>query len=241
MKYKVVIPETIITLETKGNEKLPLGTLVTLSLPVNEQNTIPVFETPPVVIPDKPVVPISSTTTTTTTRNNNNISPVPHFDQTFFNPEFRAKNKDFVSLGNANFLKMNNSDWTIVLNIRFIHFADDVRVVGSASASSAGSSLQIGVLKGGVLWVDTYIGGMTAGNLELNRWYEIAVCHSAFGEEMIYVDKVFRAKGDVPVFNSLDEVYVGRWMGYYFDFDLSRIRIYSKVLSSQEIQNIQNE
>jgi len=112
------------------------------------------------------------------------------------------------------------------------------RVIGSAAYDSARNSLQRGTLEDGTLWVGPYHGGMTADKVEHKRCYEYAASHNRAREEKIYVDKtLLRATGNIPAFKSEDEVYVGRWLNGYSDFDLKRIRIYP-MLSDDEVKNL---
>ena len=241
MKLQVTIPETIVTLETKYGS-LPKGTFIQLSVPVKELVTTPVTlsevegsstplgltpaPAPPTPTP-APVIPAEEIEA-------DRLYLIPTFDRKYEQVEFR--NKRFDTLGKAPELGLSDSNWTMVLNVRFTTFDNHIRVIGSASVSGAGSSLQIGVLKGGILWVDTFHGAMTADRLELNKWYQIAVSHNRAGEEKIYIDKSLnRHTGNIPVFKSNDNVYVGRWGNEYADFDLSRVRIYP-LLSDEEVK-----
>jgi len=227
MKITVTIPETIVTLETKAGT-LPDGTYIQLSVPVRGLVTTPQpTPTPQPVIP-APIPtpePVSS-------------APVARVDRKYTDVVFRSAAKRFDTLGTAPELGIDDADWTMVLNVRFVNFDTHHRVIGSATTAGAGSSLQIGVLQGGILWVDTFMGAMTADVLELNRWYEIAISHSKTGEEKIYIDKkLSRHAGNIPVFKSDADVYVGRWGNTYADFDLSRVRIYP-LLSTEEIGQV---
>jgi hypothetical protein len=134
-------------------------------------------------------------------------------------------------------LGLSDAEWSIVLNVRFVNFNTEQRIIGSATYSGAGSSLQIGTLKNGALWVDT-IGGMeTNDKVELNRWYEVIVSHHTNGLEKIHLDKKLIHQGHVPTFHSTDDVYVGRWLNTYHDFDLKRVRIYP-LLSEEEVKGL---
>jgi hypothetical protein len=243
MKYTVTIPETLVTLETSTGT-LPEGTMVQLSVPVKGLKTVPVSE--PTPVPEKPAEPIPAPTPTSAQPDTPQEVEVPelptrsitpNFDRSYDPVEFRKTDKRFDVLGKAPDLGISDSNWTIVINVRFTDFSRHQRVIGSATASSAGSSIQIGVLKGGILWVDTFQGAMTAGQLEVNKWYEIAITHNRVGQESIYIDKKLIALTSVPVFKSQDDVYVGRWLNDYFDFDLKRVRIYH-LLSTEEIELI---
>jgi len=239
MKHTVTIPETIVTLETKAGT-LPDGTFIQLSVPVRGLVTTPQpTPTPQPVIPapvPQPVTPVIPAPIPTPEPVSS--APVARVDRRYANSEFRASAKRFDTLGKAPELGIDDADWTMVLNVRFVNFDDNHRVIGSATTAGAGSSLQIGVLKGGILWVDTFMGAMTADVLELNRWYELAISHSRTGEEKIYIDKkLSRHAGNIPVFKSDADVYVGRWGNTYSDFDLSRVRIYP-LLSTEEIGRI---
>jgi hypothetical protein len=152
---------------------------------------------------------------------------------------FRKEDKRFDTLGTAVELGLSQADWTMVLDVRFVDFSVHQRVIGSATSSGAGSSLQVGVLEGGFLWVDTFMGGMTADQVELNRWYQMAISHYKEGAEKIFLDKKLLRYTSIPVFNSEAEIYVGRWLSDYSDFDLKRVRIYS-LLSNKEIQEIKD-
>jgi len=234
MRYQVTIPETLVTLETTS--LLPEGTTLFISLPVKglpvtqAPDPAPITEVPepaPVEAPaPPPVAPVIPHT-----------SHNPIFDRKYDQVQFR--NRRFDTLGKAPALGLSDSNWTIVLNVRFINFENHIRVIGSATVSGAGSSLQIGALKkDGFFWVDTFQGAMTGDTLELNRWYELAISHNRAGEEKLYIDKKLnRHSGNIPVFKSNDDIYVGRWGNDYFDFDLSRVRIYP-LLSDSEIQEI---
>lgn len=242
MKYTVTIPETLVTLETSTGT-LPEGTMVQLSVPVKGLKTVPVTDATPV--PEKPAEPIPAPIPTPAPVPPKAVEVpelptrtiTPNFDRTYDAVEFRRADKRFDVLGKAPDLGLSDSNWTIVLNVRFTDFSRHQRVIGSATASGAGSSLQIGVLKGGILWVDTFQGAMTAGQLEINKWYEIAITHNRVGQESIYIDKKLIAHTGVPVFKSQDDVYVGRWLNDYFDFDLKRVRIYP-LLSDEEVKEI---
>jgi hypothetical protein len=230
MKLTVTIPEIIVTIETKTGT-LPAGTMMQLSVPVRDLVITPIPETQPIPIPEPTPTPIPVPEP--------EPEPIhtPRFERNYFDPTFRSTQKNFENIGKATDLGLSDSNWTIVLNVRFTDFSKHQRVIGSATASGAGSSLQIGILGGGILWVDTFHGGMTAGQLELNRWYEIAVSHNRVGQEKIYVDKKLVSAGNVPVFKSNSDVYVGRWVNEYYDFDLWKIRIYP-LLSDEEIASL---
>lgn len=204
--------------------------MVQLSVPVKGLASKPV-ETPiPITAPTPaPVLPEPPQIITGT---------APTFDRTYENVEFRASAKRFNLLGNAMTLGLSDADWTIVLNVRFVNFDTEQRIIGSSTYSGAGSSLQIGTLRDGSLWIDT-IGGMsTQDKVELNRWYEIAVSHHTNGLEKIYLDKKLIHQGHVPTFHSTADIYVGRWLNGYHDFDLKRVRIY-QLLSDAEVGSLQ--
>jgi len=239
MILTVTIPETIVTLETKAGT-LPDGTFIQLSVPVRGLVTTPQpTPTPQPVIPapvPQPVTPVIPAPIPTPEPVSS--APVARFDRRYADVAFRSAAKRFDTLGKAPELGIDDADWTMVLNVRFVNFDSHQRVIGSATTAGAGSSLQIGVLKGGILWVDTFMGAMTADVLELNRWYEIAISHQKNGKERIYIDKKLAANaGNIPVFKSNDDIYVGRWGNTYADFDLSRVRIYPH-LSTEEIGRI---
>jgi len=239
MKIQVTIPETIVTLETKAGT-LPDGTYIQLSVPVKGLVTTPQpTPTPQPVIPapvPQPVTPVIPAPIPTPEPVSS--APVARFDRKYADVVFRSAAKRFDTLGTAPELGIDDADWTMVLNVRFVNFDSHQRVIGSATTAGAGSSLQIGVLKGGILWVDTFMGAMTADVLELNRWYELAISHQKNGKERIYIDKKLSANaGNIPVFKSNDDIYVGRWGNTYADFDLSRVRIYPH-LSTEEIGRI---
>jgi len=249
MKHTVTIPETIVTLETKG-DALPEGTMIQLSvpvkgLPVTPPVTPPVTlsgvegvqnETPaptplpvpePIEVPDTEELPVWI-----------GSEPQPTLDRSYDPVEFRSSAKRSNLLGNAMTLGLSDADWTMVLNVRFVNFDTEQRIIGSATYSGAGSSLQIGTLRDGSLWIDT-IGGMsTQDKVELNRWYEIAVSHHTNGLEKIYLDKKLIHQGHVPTFHSTADIYVGRWLNGYHDFDLKRVRIY-QLLSDAEVGSLQ--
>jgi hypothetical protein len=267
MKYTVIIPETLVTLETSSGT-LPEGTTVLLSVPVKGLKTVPLVtpstgaagaadnevpkptpeigfdsaqpdrdvtlsevEGPKPTPPAKPVeVPELPTRTIT-----------PTFDRIYDPVEFRSAAKRFDVLGKAHDLGLSDSDWTIVLNVLFTDFSTEQRVIGSASVSGAGSSLQLGVQQGGLLWMDTFHGAMVGDRLELNRWYELAFSHMRNGQEKLYINKQLnRHSGNIPIFKSQDDLYVGRWGGNTFaDFDLKRVRIYP-LLSDEEIKEIRD-
>lgn len=232
MKYQATIPETIVKVETK-NGKLPQGAGISIFVPFKE--SIPIEPTPE---PESPVnTPIPEPEPTPQETEDLEAIPEPTFDQIYENVEFR--NKRFEIIGNAEVFGMSEQNWTIVLNVRFIRFDQVCRVIGSANnTSDAGSSLQIGVLPGGLFWVDTFKGGLTVSEkLNTNQWYQIAVCHNANGEEAIYIDGKLKTRGKIPVFKSNTNIYVGRWINQYFEFDCKRIRIYSKILSEEEIKS----
>jgi hypothetical protein len=239
MKITVTIPETIVTLETKAGT-LPDGTYIQLSVPVRGLVTTPQpTPTPQPVIPalvPQPVTPVIPAPIPAPEPVSS--APVARFDRKYTDVVFRSAAKRFDTIGKATDLGLSDANWTMVLNVRFVNFEDNHRVIGSATTAGAGSSLQIGVLQGGILWVDTFMGAMTADVLELNRWYEIAISHSKTGEEKIYIDKkLSRHAGNIPVFKSDADVYVGRWGNTYADFDIERLRIYP-LLTTEEIESI---
>lgn len=243
MKLQVTIPETIVTLETQTG-RLPEGTSVMLNIPVKGLKAVeapPVDVTPPVVEEPTPEPPTSEPPTSSipppASELPDFLPPSPTFDRIYENVEFRMAQKRFDTLGKATDLGLSEGNWTIVLDVRFVNFDHHHRVIGSATVSTPGSSLQIGVLKEGYLWIDTFAGAMTGVKLELHRWYQLAITHNAAGEERWYVDGVLVSKGNVPVFRSADDIYVGRWVNTYADFDLQRVRIYP-LLSDEEVKEL---
>jgi len=255
MIHTVTLPAITVTLETKDGT-LPEGTMIQLSVPVkhviartryedeaiSQPQSVPVpepvrlsgveggVEAPQPEAPNPPIIapaPIPEAIK----------GPVATFDRSYENVEFRSAAKRFNLLGNAMTLGLSDADWSIVLNVRFVNFNTEQRIIGSATYSGPGSSLQIGTLKNGALWVDT-IGGMeTVDKVELSRWYEVIVSHHTNGLEKIHLDKKLIHQGHVPTFHSTDDVYVGRWLNTYHDFDLRRVRIYP-MLTDQEVISV---
>jgi len=229
MLHTVTLPAITVTLETKDGI-LPEGTMIQLSVPVRALAVKSV--TPPVAPPvtlstsDSGESEIEGSQTETPEPIEDLPSsvfglPSPTLDRSYPEIEFRAAARRFDLLGNAMTLGLSDADWTMVLNVRFVNFDTEQRIIGSATRAGAGSSLQIGTLKGGFLWVDTFLGGLSVPDpLELNRWYEIAVSHHTSGEEKIYLDKKLILHGGVPTFHSDADLYVGRWLdNSYADFD----------------------
>jgi len=249
MVHTVTIPAITVTLETQEGI-LPDGTMIQLSVPVKglavkpvtlsgveggveASDQLAVDENPKSDIPN----PISVPTVDTLPSSVSGL-PSPTLDRSYENVEFRALAKRFDTLGNAMTLGLSDADWTIVLNVRFVKFGTIQRVIGSATASTAGSSLQIGTLEDGQLWVDTFIGGLTAGKVELNRFYEIVLSHHTDSRLKIYIDKKLIAHSGIPSFHSEADIYVGRWLeNVYSDFDLQRVRIY-RLLSDEEVLSV---
>lgn len=244
MKYTVTIPETIVTLEAT-NGTLPEGTTVLLSVPIRKVDAQPVPTPQPIPIPDAtptptptPTQPAPEPIPTTDPdlireRYPEPLRPQPTFERVYPDPEFR--NKRFDTLGKAPDLGLDDANWTILLEVRFVTFKGHQRVIGSATTSGNGSSLQIGVLNGGMLWIDTFGGAATGPQLELNRWYKLAVTHNRAGEEVFYLDGEEVSRGRVPVFKSKADIYVGRWVNTYADFDLRRVAIFP-LLGNEEVK-----
>jgi hypothetical protein len=263
MIHTLTIPEIKVTLETVDGT-LPAGSMVQISVPVSGLPVTPVT-TPPVTLsgvegpkpiiippveakPTQPVTPppvtsdpVSLSTGAAGAAHIEGKSPTPlplsRLDRTYSPVEFRSSQQRSDTLGNAQTLGLSEADWTMVMEVRFVNFDHIHRVIGSASHSGAGSSLQIGVLEGGLIWMDTFMGGITGPKLELNRWYEIAISHHTTGEEKIYIDRKLAVNGGVPPFRSSDDVYVGKWVNWYSDFDMRRIRIFP-LLSGEELQKV---
>ena len=238
MKYTVTIPETIVTLEAT-NGTLPDGTTVLLSVPVRKVDAVPLPPSEPTPPPLPPAggpggSPAPIDPDLIREPYPEPLRPQPTFQRVYPDPEFR--NRRFDTLGKAPDLGLDDDNWTILLEVRFITFKGHQRVIGSATKSEEqGSSLQIGTLDGGNVWVETFKGGFTGPKLELNRWYKYVVTHNRAGEEVVYLDGEEVVRGRVPVFKSKADIYVGRWVNTYADFDLRRVEIFP-LLGNEEIK-----
>jgi hypothetical protein len=83
----------------------------------------------------------------------------------------------------------------------------------------------------------------TAGTIQNNQWYHVALGINTSGETTLYINGVTassptntRSGQSVSTGNDkIGATHAGRTLGYYFNGNIDDIRIYNRVLDSQEI------
>lgn len=230
-----------------ADKPIPKGTAIHLVVPVDDMEEVtedikyPQNKTEPVPAPD----PEEAVTTEPPLNKVEEVPPTEEpvkeeptdtipddllLQSTFFrkfdDPKFRKEERRFEKLGSATELNLSGQSWTMRLAVTFVDFGSNQRVIGSSSHSGPGSSLQIGTLKGGRLWLDTFQGAIVGPILEKNIQYDLWVSMDHEGREMMYLGDEIVASGKVPNFVSNGDIYVGRWLNSYHSFDLESVTIY---------------
>ncbi len=248
--HRYILPELTFTLSHPKGQPIPRGTTVSINVPLDTLEQLPTDPSP--VTPAEPEeavatpapeqieeIPTPSDPGEAVATPPPAPLPQPTFHRDFDDPRFRAELKRFEKLGSATELNLSGESWTMRLPVTFVDFSTPQRIIGSSSASEAGSSLQIGVLPDGRLWLDTFKGSIVGPILELDTPYDLWVTMDQEGREMMLLGDEIVSSGQVPNFVSQGDIYVGRWLNAYHSFDLESITIYP-YLQPEEIRAIRS-
>lgn len=224
MKKTYNLPSLKIEVEITGGD-LPKGTDIFIKVPLDESKHIP-------IIPSEPEEPVSTPLPEPLPDPQPQPDPEPESEpqKTFRwsnqnGKVFNAQNKDFIQIGNPNELNLSGQPFSIEMEVKFHNFDRHHRVVGSLASDGPGSSLQLGVLKGGNVWMDTFMGALTGPKLEIDRWYRLTFSLSPWDQDMIFVDNTLAIIGSVPNYVSDSDLFIGKWVNTYADFTLKRLEI----------------
>ena len=219
VEKEFIFPE--VKIKITSSKPIPKGSRIDLSVPLSELEE---------VTTEQPSEPNQKEETPPTTPEPPAVDN-PSFPQAILSEkwpegkgylEIRRKRKDFKLIGNAFDMKLSGNDFSYQALVRFTNFDQHQRIIGSATAGGKGSSLQFGVLKGGTLWIDTFQGGLTGDKLEVDTWYWLGFSIDEDGRETLYINGKVSRKGQIPTFTSGGNIYLGRWLNTYHDFDIKQ-------------------
>ena len=150
---------------------------------------------------------------------------------------FDAANSDYKTIGNVQDLNISGHSFTVLMRVAFPDLDKNKRMIGSDNMKDAGSSLQLGVLSSGYVWLDTFKGAVTGGKIEPEKEYVLGYSLDKDGNARIYIDGILTGSGKVPTFTGTGNLYLGRWINNFSTFDLKWVTIYGK-LSDDEIKEL---
>lgn len=222
MKKTVHLPAMTVTIDT--DKDLPQGTGIFIHVPIKktvtqENDTIE-------VIPQEPQESTPNPVPEPIEQENHGIRGKIYS----FTPDqpmlFRKQLMTYETIGNAKELGICDNITRVEIKVSFPNFDHHHRVIGSESIKGNGSSLQIGVLQGGRLWMDVFGSGMTGPLLEIDKFYKITAILDPNGDDTLMIDDEVVSRTSLIPFESQSNLLIGKWVNTFADFDLKSLEIF---------------